>query len=264
MLALSKSDNKPSLPPWRHMWRPLLLCCPFVTWYLINPPVSLSLNKESSSPPVRWVYFRHIGQFIWWQGCGKVSWVPFLLHETPAKFLLQTSPSNTMSVEINFSITSAAAIIRSSEAQKGKRGKSVKEIYLLAKQLLPRRATHQSAITGSLSLSLSLSLLNTGIQKNIFVFGSEKNLIFAKSAREGSLPTHCPSASHGTILPQFSEPQTSLLVHPCTHQNGSAVKWFTLSMARISSRFHCTAGLQNFLSVVSARICHWPRNWSHA
>ena len=123
------------------MWRPLLLCCPFVTWYLINPPVSLSLNKESSSPPVRRVYFRHIGQFIWWQGCGKVSWVPFLLHETPAKFLLQTSPSNTMSVEINFSITSAAAIIRSSEAQKGKRGKSVKEIYLLAKQLLPRHQT---------------------------------------------------------------------------------------------------------------------------
>ena len=107
-------------------------------------------------------------------------------------------------------------------------------------------------ITGSLSLAVGYR-----DEKNIFFsLVPKKTLIFAKSAREGSLPTHCPSASHGTILPQFSEPQTSLFVHPCTHQNGSAVKWFTLSMARISSRFHCTAGLQNFLSVVSARICH--------
>lgn len=110
------------------MWLPLLLCCPFVTWYLINPPVSLSPNKKISpsrcSPGV-FSPHRAISVITWlWKNVVQVAWIPLLFHEPWAQFRLETSASNTMGVEINFSITSAAAaIIRSSEVQKERGGK---------------------------------------------------------------------------------------------------------------------------------------------
>ena len=139
-----------------------------------------------------------------------------------------------MSVEINFSITSAAAIIRSSEAQKGKRGKSVKEIYLLAKQLLPRRATHQSAITGSLSLSLAVEYRDP--KKYICLwFRKKPNICEISQGRQlaNPLPFGQSRNYSATILRTSDKPLCASLY---------SSKWFCCKMV------HLVNG-QNFISV---------------
>ena len=138
------------------MWLPLPLCCPFVTWYLINPPVPLSLSKESCTPLV---FSSHRANFmlLWLWRCVKVA----RIHETSARYHRQLAGSNKMGVEINFSITSAfavaAAIIRSSEVQKGERwGERAKKRFIYSHN------SHQQRARGSISIETDSNTITKG------------------------------------------------------------------------------------------------------